>query len=189
MAFQSGAWMGCCTIRSRAPGAGWRARAWTTPCTQWRLGHSHTAQTPRLRQTLSSTLPQLPQLALAQTVLSDMCGDGLAPEQKMSFYSDGHNKTFANNKLPVCINNTCTIFGQIFRAVSKKSSAPYLRNLLRLKWAKLLKNKYFYEKVVSTCWTGKCKLFCWWLGGTFIIWWQNELKTTMLYNKWNALSI
>lgn len=48
-----------------------------------------------------------------------LCADGLSPEQKVSFYSDGHNKTFANNKLPVCINNTRAIFGQILRAVSK----------------------------------------------------------------------
>lgn len=150
MAFQSRPWVGCCIIRSQAPGAGWRARAWTMQCTQWRLGlgHSHTPQTPRQRQASSSTQPQLAQLALSQTALSDMGGDGLSPEQKMSFYSDGHNKTFANNKLPVCINNTCAIFGQIFR-VSKKSTAHYLRNLLRLKWAKFLKNKYFHEKGVS----------------------------------------
>lgn len=163
MAFQSGPWMGCCIIRSRAPGAGWRARAWTMLCTQWSLGlgHGHTRQTPRQRQTLSGAQPQLAQLALSQMALSDMCGDGLSPAQKMSFYSDGHNKTFAHNKLPVCINNTCAIFGQIFRAVAKKTSAYYLRNLLRLKGAKLLKNKYFYEKVVSNCWTGKYKWFYW----------------------------
>ena len=35
-------------------------------------------------------------------------------EQKRRFYPDGHNKTFCNNKLAVCINNAYAGFGQIF---------------------------------------------------------------------------
>lgn len=134
-------------------------------------GQAQTSQTEPLSEMKSE---QCSATAGTSVWPAEIHADGLPPGTEKVL--DRHNKAFCNNKLAVCINNVDAIFGQIFWAVSEKTSACYLRNPLRLKSAKLWK-KSFYKK-------RSFKLFPQREGSFFGWWCLCHLRKTCLSVEW-----
>lgn len=68
-------------------------------------------------------------------------------------------KPFVTTSLLFALIMLMLFLAKYFRAVSEKNKCPLSQESFKIEMSKAFK-EYFYKKVVSNCWTGKCKLFC-----------------------------